>query len=75
MDSLSEFGAAKQEGSFFHRFFPEQLISIGWIPYDQQNHEAYPERSVNGSGFSNENVYLDYIRILDESEIEIPKQE
>ncbi|MCG3419830.1 hypothetical protein [Oceanobacillus jordanicus] len=75
MDSLSEFGAAKQEDTFYYRFFPEQYMSIGWIPYDEQHHEAYPERSVNGSGFSNEKVYLDYLRILDESEIEISKQE
>jgi len=52
---------------------PERDIYFGWIPYDQTNKESFPESSVNGAGYSNGEVGLEYVMILDKGDIEIPR--
>lgn len=52
---------------------PARDLYFGWIPYDQTNKETFPENSVNGSGYSNGEVDLDYLMILNKSDIEIPR--
>ncbi|MFZ0443614.1 MAG: hypothetical protein WAM95_02975 [Bacillus sp. (in: firmicutes)] len=70
MNSLKKVESAKQPDLFFNDFFPEQYMSFGWIPYNQANKEAFPERSVNGSGYSNGD--LEHVMILDKEDIELP---
>ena len=65
--------SAKQSDLFFNDFFPEQYMSFGWIPYHQADKETFPERSVNGNGYSNGKVELEHVMILDKGDIEIPK--
>ena len=45
-------------------------MSFGWIPYNQADKETFPERSVNGNGYSNGD--LEHVMILDKGDIEIP---
>lgn len=52
---------------------PERDIYFGWIPYDQTNKESFPESSVNGAGYSNGEVGLEYVMILNKGDIEIPR--
>ncbi|WP_456272505.1 hypothetical protein [Bacillus sp. AK031] len=56
--------------SFFNQMSADQLISYGWVPYEQGNRETFPRNSVNGSGYSNGEIELDYLMILNEDEIE-----
>lgn len=64
---------AKQPDLFFNSFFPEQYMSFGWIPFDQAEKETFPERSVNGNGYSNGNVEMEHVMILDEGDLERPE--
>lgn len=50
----------------------EQLLFFGWIPYNRTNQQHFPDHSVNGSGFSNGEVDLENVMILDQGDIEIP---
>ena len=52
---------------------PERDMFFGWIPYDQTNKESFPESSVNGAGYSNGEVGLEYVMILNKGDIEIPR--
>ncbi|MGD6968302.1 hypothetical protein ACQCVP_17875 [Rossellomorea vietnamensis] len=56
--------------SFLNQMSADQLISYGWNPYEQGNRETFPRKSVNGSGYSNGEIELDYMMILNENEIE-----
>ena len=71
LDASMKVETAKQHDLFFNDFFPEQYMSFGQIPYNQADKEAYPERSVNGSGYSNGD--LEHVMILDKGDIEIPQ--
>ena len=70
IDAFMKVETAKQHDLFFYDFFPEQYMSFGWIPYNQVDKEAYPERSVNGSRYSNGD--LEHVMILDKGDIEFP---
>lgn len=61
---------AKQSKSIFHWFNPDQYLYIGWIPYDQNGEQAFPEKSVNGNGYSVEDIIIDYTMILNENDLE-----
>ena len=71
MDPFMKVERVKQPDLFFNDLFSEQYISFGWIPYNQRDKEAFPERSVNGSGYSYED--LEHVMILDKADIELPK--
>ncbi|MBE4910576.1 hypothetical protein IMZ08_21285 [Bacillus luteolus] len=70
--SINDTQLAKQSNLdvFFNQFSWEQHVYYGWIPYDQENKEAFPEKSVNGSGYSNGDIEIDYVMILNEWEVE-----
>ncbi|MBS4201689.1 hypothetical protein KHA93_18970 [Bacillus sp. FJAT-49732] len=73
MNTFIKVESAKQPNLFFNDIFTEQYVSFGWISYDQTNKEAFPERSFNGGGaYSNENVDLEFLMILDKEELEFP---
>ncbi|WP_404457997.1 hypothetical protein [Oceanobacillus kapialis] len=73
INSYSELGAAKQPNSFFKSFSPDLHLYFGWIPYDQTGKGASLDHSLNGSGFSNGNVEIDFIHILDEADLDRSK--
>jgi len=52
---------------------PKRDMFFGWIPYDQTNKETFPESSVNGTGYSDGEVDLEYVMIVDKGDIEIPR--
>ncbi|MGG4498966.1 hypothetical protein [Brevibacillus reuszeri] len=52
---------------------PDRDMFFGWIPYDQKNNELFPEGSINGTLYSNGNVDLEYVMILNKGDIEIPR--
>ena len=72
MNSFIKVESAKQPNLFFNDFPPEQYMFFGWIPYEQTDKESFPEGSVNGSGFSNGNVDIEHVMILNEVDIELP---
>ena len=71
MNSFIKIESAKQANVFFNDFPSEQYMSFGWIPYDQAI-RTFPERSVNGNGYSNGNVDMEHVMILDKGDIEFP---
>ena len=72
MNEFMKVETAKQPEWFFNGLFSEQYISFGWIPYDQTDKETFPERSVNGKGYSSDNGDLELVMILDKGDIELP---
>ncbi|HHW36272.1 MAG TPA: hypothetical protein GXX18_03120 [Bacillales bacterium] len=75
MNSFLKVESAKQPDLFFNNFFPEQYMFFGWIPYNQADKETFPERSVNGNGYSNGKIELEHVMILDKGDLETPKSQ
>jgi hypothetical protein len=61
--------SAKLPESIFQTFILEQHMYIGWIPYDQSGKETFPEKSVNGNGYSMEDIVIDHVMILNEVDL------
>ncbi|WP_428909970.1 hypothetical protein [Niallia sp. Krafla_26] len=70
LDAFGKVETAEQPDLFFS--FPEPAMTFGWIPYDQEGKETFPEHSVNGSGFSNGDGDLEHVMIMDKGELERP---
>ena len=49
------------------------LPYIGWIPYNVPGQSTFPGNSVNGGGYTQGDIDLDFVRILNEVELELPK--
>ncbi|MGG1662486.1 hypothetical protein [Brevibacillus sp. NRS-1366] len=73
MNAYIKVESAKQPNLFINNFSPKQDMFFGWIPYDQTNKETFPESSVNGTRYSDGEVNLEYVMILDKGDIEIPR--
>lgn len=73
MKAVMKVESAKQPDLFPNGLFPEQYMSFGWIPYDQLDKETFPERSVNGNGYSSGNVDWEHVMILDKGDVELPE--
>ncbi|MEO4052964.1 hypothetical protein [Solibacillus sp. CAU 1738] len=72
MNSLSKVESAKQPMPFLNQFYQSYSMYFGWLPVDELGNELFPERSVNGNGYSSSKVNLDYLMILNKSELELP---
>ncbi|GGG14774.1 hypothetical protein GCM10010916_34570 [Paenibacillus abyssi] len=48
---------------------PYSSMYIGWIPYNREG-ESFPSNSVNGGSYSRGSIDLDFVEILNESELE-----
>jgi hypothetical protein len=59
----------KQPDSMFQSFFSEQHMYIGWIPIDQNGKETFPESTVNGNGYSMEDVNIEHLMILNKADL------
>ncbi|GEL78359.1 hypothetical protein [Tenuibacillus multivorans] len=70
MSEIGEVNEAKQSPAFFHDMFPDPSLYIGWIPYDQNGDEKFPEHSVNGSSYHYGDINVDFVRILNEVDLE-----
>lgn len=70
MDSVMKVGSAQQPNLFFQNMFSPRDMYFGWISYDQSGKETYPERSVNGSSYSNISADIDYLMILNSGELD-----
>jgi hypothetical protein len=69
MDSFINVESVKQPSSMFQSFNSEQHMYIGWIPYDQSGKETFPEKSVNGNGYSMKDIVIDHVMILNEIDL------
>ena len=43
---------------------------VGWIPYGDQGKVTFPDNTLNGNSYSSGRINLDFVRILNESELE-----
>lgn len=62
-----------QFDSIFHMNSPSSSMYIGWIPYGTQGKEVFPNNTVNGSSFDSGGTELDFVQILNENELELPR--
>jgi hypothetical protein len=58
------------QANLFNDFNLNQQIYFGWIPYDRWGKEATPEGSLNGYGYTNDDINLEFIRYINKSELE-----
>lgn len=70
IDSYNKVHAARTNHLFFDDFMHYQSYYIGWHPLDHKGKETFPNRSVNGNSFVNMNQTIDFVRILNEFELE-----
>jgi len=65
-------GNTNQFSSIFHMSSPSSSMYIGWIPYGDQGKMIFPNNTLNGRSFDSGRIHLDFVRILNESELEFP---
>jgi hypothetical protein len=72
IDPLINLESAKQPNSF--DFFVDNYLYFGWVPYDKTDLVVRPNwgGSAHSFGFSGGSVDIDFVRFLDEMEIESP---
>lgn len=77
VNTINDTQAAKQSrfDALLTGISAEQQVFYGWIPYDGANKVAFPSNSVNGSGYSNGDIDLDFVMILNESEVDIQEND
>jgi hypothetical protein len=56
----------------FGQNYREDQLYIGWIPYAKNGKETFPEHSGNGGVYMNVSINVQYLRILNERELEMP---
>lgn len=54
----------------FDHFLQQDGFFFGWLPKDQNGSVKYPERSLNGNGWSNGDVEVDFLMILQEADLQ-----
>lgn len=70
MNAFIKLDSTKQSDLFFNNFFPEQHVFFGWIPYEDSGNEKFPEQSINGHRYLNGNIHTEFVRIMNEIDIE-----
>lgn len=55
----------------FHDFFPEQQMFFGWIPYNQDGKESFPQHSVNGNSYYLGEINLEHVMIQNKGDMEV----
>jgi hypothetical protein len=48
----------------------DRYMYFAWMPYDQTGKDAILEYSVNGYSFTNDDIELDFIRLMDDNDLE-----
>ncbi|TFB23868.1 hypothetical protein E3U55_03370 [Filobacillus milosensis] len=54
----------------FNSLLPDASVYIGWMPYNSDDELVFPENSVNGHGFINGDIETDFVRLLNEIDLE-----
>ncbi|WP_217589481.1 hypothetical protein [Lentibacillus saliphilus] len=63
--------ASESQDPVFNHFFPNPHIFISWMPLNRHNQLTFPEHSVNGgNSYTHAHIDLDFIRIINEVELE-----
>jgi len=70
MAALSAMERSQQNDMFFHSFSSHQQLSFGWMAYDELGNVIFPKFSDRSSSFSNGNINMTFVRMLNESELE-----
>jgi hypothetical protein len=70
MNAFKKMESEQQADWFNDNFFYGQYMVFGWIPYDRDGKESFPENSANGQGFSNGDVGLEHVMTLSKEELE-----
>ncbi len=73
MNSFIKVESAKQPDLFFNHFFPEQTMTFGWLPGDKiSGKEIVSKGSGISRGYSNGNLDIENIGVLNKENIELP---
>jgi hypothetical protein len=59
-----------QMNSFINRFFSDSPMFIAWLPKDSSGKETFPKHTVNGTNHSSGKEIIDFVRIINASELE-----
>lgn len=70
-ENFERFGA-KQPTTIFRNSYSSSQMYMGWIPYHRQGESTFPSNSVNGDGYSQGDSDFDYMRLLNETDLELP---
>jgi hypothetical protein len=63
--------AATQESRmFFNNFHTDPHMQVGWIPFNEAGEKHIPEHTGNINSYTNGEVYLDHVLIMNEIEME-----
>ncbi|WP_188456025.1 hypothetical protein [Virgibacillus oceani] len=70
MTQSNKLALAQNPNRYNSSLIQDLSVYIGWMPLNDSNETTFPENSVNGSGFSNGDNHINFMRILDKSELE-----
>ncbi|WP_070119704.1 hypothetical protein [Bacillus marinisedimentorum] len=69
LDPSKDIQEARYPNTYLNFGFSEQTMRTGAILYDSEGNQAFPDHSVNGKGYSNGNIMLEYMHFLNEEEL------
>ena len=69
MDSYSAF-VSPEKSALFDSIFPDHLMLFAWNAYDSTDNVSYVGLQSGGSSFSNGHEHIEFVRFLDEMEME-----
>ncbi|TVX92481.1 hypothetical protein [Paenibacillus agilis] len=70
MEEEVRISGSGQSSDLFGWMSASSQTRIGWNSYDRQGKETFTEHSVNGSGYGNGELVLQFMSIINESELE-----
>jgi hypothetical protein len=69
LNAMNELDSANNPGLFFGDYIVTNMY-FGWIPFDSNHKERFPEASVNSNNYGDGSEEIDYVPILDKKELE-----
>ncbi|SER06218.1 hypothetical protein SAMN05216232_0131 [Virgibacillus subterraneus] len=70
MTQTNKLALAQNPHVNFTSLLPDVHAYIGWTPFNEDNEITYPDNSVNGHGYINGDINTDFVRIIEEAELE-----
>ncbi|WP_407268279.1 hypothetical protein [Radiobacillus sp. PE A8.2] len=70
MNTANKLALAQNSQRYSSSLLQDVSVYIGWTPFEENNEVAFPENSVNGSGYSNGNVDMNFVMFVGESDLE-----
>ncbi len=69
LEPVKEIEEKRNPNTYFGFGFSEPTMRTGTILFDSEGKQTFPERSVNGKGYSNGEVILEYMHFLNKKEL------